>query len=60
MTRQEYKEIYEVVGAAQEVHKTFGRGMHERIYQEAELMRTKIFTLMMSKPTCEQDSYIDV
>lgn len=35
MTRQEYKDIYEVVGAAQEVHKTLGRGMHERIYQEA-------------------------
>jgi len=35
MTRQEYKDIYDVVGAAQEVHSTLGRGMHERIYQEA-------------------------
>jgi GxxExxY protein len=35
MTRQEYQKIYEVVGAAMEVHKTMGRGLAEAIYQEA-------------------------
>ena len=35
MTRQEYKDIYDVVGAAMEVRKTLGRGMEEAIYQEA-------------------------
>ena len=35
MTRQEYKDIYEVVGTAMEVHNTLGRGRAEPIYQEA-------------------------
>ena len=38
MTKQEYKEIYDVVGAAQEVHKTLGRGLAEHVYQEALAM----------------------
>ena len=41
MTRQEYKEIYDVVGVAQEVHSTLGRGMHERVYQEALAVEMK-------------------
>ena len=41
MTRQEYKDIYDVVGAAQEVHSTLGRGMHERVYQEALAVEMK-------------------
>ena len=42
MTRQEYKDIYDVVGVAMEVHKVLGRGMAEPIYQEA-------FTVEMGK-----------
>lgn len=35
MTRQEYSNIYKIVGAAMEVHATLGRGLAEAIYQEA-------------------------
>ena len=35
MTREEYLDIYDIVGAAQEVHSTIGRGLSEAIYQEA-------------------------
>ncbi|MBO4214916.1 MAG: GxxExxY protein [Bacteroidaceae bacterium] len=35
MTKQEYKDMYDVVGAAMEVYNTLGRGMAEAIYQEA-------------------------
>jgi len=35
MTKQEYIDMYDVVGAAMEVYNTLGRGMVEPIYQEA-------------------------
>lgn len=35
MTRKEYQDIYEVVGAAMEVYNNLGRGLAEPIYQEA-------------------------
>ena len=35
MTRQEYKDMYDVVGLAMEVYNTLGRGMAEAVYQEA-------------------------
>lgn len=38
MTRQEYKDLYDVVGAAMEVYNQLGRGMSEPIYHEALAM----------------------
>ena len=35
MTKQEYTDMYDMVGAAMEVYNTLGRGMAEPIYQEA-------------------------
>ena len=35
MTKQEYRDMYDVVGAAMEVYNTLDRGMAEAIYQEA-------------------------
>lgn len=35
MTKQEYRDVYEVVGAAMEVFNCLGRGMAEAIYQES-------------------------
>ena len=35
MTREEWMQMYELVGAAQEVYNELGRGMEEPIYQEA-------------------------
>lgn len=41
MTRQDYLDMYNVVGAAMEVYNTLGRGMAEAIYQEALAIEMK-------------------
>ncbi|MBP5771619.1 MAG: GxxExxY protein [Bacteroidaceae bacterium] len=42
MTRQEYRDIYDVVGVAMEVYNTLGRCLAEPIYQEAFLMEARL------------------
>lgn len=35
MTREEYQNIYDFIGAAIEVHNVLGKGLEESVYQEA-------------------------
>ena len=41
MTKHEYRDMYDVGGAAMEVYNTLGRGMAEAIYQEALAVEMK-------------------
>ena len=41
MTKQEYMDMYQVVGAAMEVHAILGRALAEPIYQEALAIEMK-------------------
>ena len=42
ITKEEYLDIYKVVGAAMEVYNTLGYGMAEPVYQEAFDMEMKL------------------
>ena len=42
ITKQEYLDIYDVVGVAMEVYNTLGRGMAEAVYQEAFAMEMRL------------------
>lgn len=41
ISQQEYMDIFQIVGAAMQVHKVLGRGLDEAIYQEALGMEFK-------------------
>ena len=57
MTRQEYKDIYDAVGIAMEVHRTLGRGMAEQIYQEAYAIEAKLRGMDVEREKKLQLSY---
>ena len=60
MTKEEYMDIYDVVGAAMEVHCTLGRGMSEAIYQEALAIEMKECGMMAEREKLLQMTYKDV
>ena len=57
MTKQEYQNIYNVVGAAMEVYNTLGRGLAEAIYQEALMLEMKERKMIVEREKELQLSY---
>ena len=53
-------DIYEAVGAAQEVHRTIGRGLHEPVYQEALAIEMKMRGMDFEREKHLRISYKDV
>ena len=60
MTKQEYKEIYDAVGVAMEVHATLGRGLAEPVYQEAYAIEMKLHGLEIEREKTLRMYYKDV
>jgi len=49
MTRQEYQDMYDAIGAAMEVYNTLGRGLEEPIYQEAYAIEMRVRGLKVER-----------
>ena len=60
MTRQDYLDMYNVVGAAMEVYNVLGRGMAEAIYQEALAVEMKKRGMMAEREKELRIHYKDV
>ena len=60
MTKQEYLDIYNAVGAAMEVHSILGHGMAEPIYQEALAIEMKKRGMMAEREKELRLHYKDV
>lgn len=57
MTREEYKDIYDAVGIAMEVHATIGRGLAEPVYQEAYAIEMRLRGMEIEREKALQMHY---
>ena len=60
MTREEYKDIYDAVGIAMEVHATIGRGLAEPVYQEAYAIEMRLRGMEIEREKVLQMYYKEV
>lgn len=60
MTKQEYKDIYDAVGVAMEVHSTLGRGLAEPVYQEAFAIEMRLRGISVEREKILHLRYKDV
>lgn len=49
MTKEEYLSMYNIIGAAMEVHRQLGRGLNELIYQEALEIELKLQGIIVER-----------
>ena len=60
MTRQEYQNMYDAIGAAMEVYNTLGRGMQEPVYQEAYAIEMNMRGMKVEREKALRLHYKDV
>ncbi len=60
ITREEYLDIYDIVGVAMEVYNTLGYGMAEPIYQEAFAMEMKAVDKILSEHRAQLFNYMRI